>query len=192
MENKYSNEKILFLDIDGVLNSHQSSYFFREIVKRDENNPEIDISNVFQWLSEELCPIALSNLNRIIEDTGCKIVISSTWRLGEDLESMKSWFKSFPVIANAIIDKTPSLRVKTDSGKILSVPRGVEIQAWLEDNNVSSYKNKNLVILDDDSDMWPLHANFILVDSHVGLDYNIMIKVLRLLEDPTTKNTDLI
>ncbi len=49
--------KILFLDIDGVL-----------CLLQDEG-------------SEKLDPTACEHLKRIIEKTGCKLVLTSTWRL---------------------------------------------------------------------------------------------------------------
>lgn len=56
---------ILFLDIDGVLNYNQ--YYIRG--RRPEGYPV-----------SELCPVAIDRLNRIVTGTGCKVVISSTWR----------------------------------------------------------------------------------------------------------------
>lgn len=175
-------DKILFLDIDGVLNTHQSCYFFRKILKRDENAFDPEKQYVLNWLSEEFCPIATSNLNRIVEDTGCKIVVSSTWRLGEELETMKGWFKNFPTIQEAIIGKTPVLKVKY-AEQVHNCPRGMEIDAWLDEHKIRTWDSYQFAVLDDDSDMWPINKkNFFLCDAHVGLDYNLMMKVIKFLK----------
>jgi hypothetical protein len=173
--------KVLFLDIDGVLNSSQSSYYYRHIIKRDENAFDKDKEDVLQWLAQEFDPMAISNLYRIIDKTGCKIVISSTWRLGETLETMKSWFKGLPLIQSAIIGSTPSLRVKTPNGQIINVPRGVEIHAWLVDYKMDKYKSKKYAILDDDSDMWPVHVNFFQTKTNTGLDWETAEHVIEFL-----------
>lgn len=59
--------KILFLDIDGVLNSYRS-----QIVLGREHN------------IESLDPIALDIVRKIVKETGCIICLISEWRLHWD------------------------------------------------------------------------------------------------------------
>lgn len=97
---------IIFLDIDGVLNS---SEFVQAIGDK--------------WTMDEVDPKAVERLNKIVEATGAEAVISSTWRRIHSLGFIKR------VISNAggkvsVIDDTPKL------GGL----RGGEIQKWLDEN----------------------------------------------------------
>lgn len=57
--------RVLFLDIDGVLN-HRAVFVPGDVAP--------------------ICPVALARLKALIERTGATIVVSSTWRRG-DLET---------------------------------------------------------------------------------------------------------
>ena len=141
--------KILFLDIDGCLNSHQSAAYFHRLGV----NP-----------NKHFCPIALSNLLSILEEfPDLRLVISSTWRLGETLESMQQKLGSLGVPAERIISLTPRHPRNHDG---VSVPRGEEIAAWLKmyGKDVSHY-----VILDDDADMAGVQDALVQVDEWHGL-----------------------
>ena len=106
--------KVLFLDVDGVLNSRESTNF--------KNN---------LWpVDDYMCFL----VGKIQLDTGCSIVVSSSWRNHPD--GMKKIREKF----NDIIDKTPSMA---------RANRGAEINNWLDKHpEVTRY-----AILDDDSDM---------------------------------------
>ena len=78
-------------------------------------------------------------VDRIIQATGCKVVLSSTWRLFE--ESRKEVAKQ----VCEFIDVTPRLF----SGIYAPKERGHEIKQWLDQHpEVTRY-----AILDDNSDM---------------------------------------
>ena len=68
--------KIIFLDIDGVLNSED---WYR---KRHEEVPQHEQSAQYPFY--ELDPELVSNLNLIIQKTEAKVVVSSTWITGGD------------------------------------------------------------------------------------------------------------
>ena len=177
-------DKILFLDIDGVINSVSGVLYHREIVKRDENGPTITTENVQGWLAGDFSHDALANLHYIVEESKCKIVISSTWRHGTPLEEMKSWFKGIPLLEEAVIGKTTSEQVtgtREDKSKFsVNVPRGVEIDTWLNKHRVKTYRSNQFVILDDDSDMWPHHKNFVQTNGYNGLTHTDAIKAVGL------------
>jgi hypothetical protein len=89
----------------------------------------------------EFNPESCRILNKIIDETDAKIVLSSSWRL-DGINRMNSLFKYFGL--PRIYDITPSL-----SNKFGSLCRGKEIDAWLNEHpEVTKY-----VILDDDTDM---------------------------------------
>jgi hypothetical protein len=125
---------IIFLDIDGVLNSEE--YFIkRNKTGYDEKYP------LSEFDSE-----AVKRFNRIIKATNASIVISSAWRIGRTTNQLKELFKKVG-INGTIIGKTPSLKGRCRFGETV---RGDEIQFWMLNSKV---KFDNYVILDDDNDM---------------------------------------
>lgn len=123
--------KVIFLDIDGVLNV---------------NYPERDkYGRIFH-------PHFVDNLSWIIEETGAKIVISSTWRFG-GLQRMKDLW-SFRELPGEVIDITPDCHDLVNEGRfeyLDHVDRGHEIDYWLEGRT----DIENYVIIDDDNDFLP-------------------------------------
>lgn len=91
--------KIIFLDFDGVLNSEVWMKSRFDII----DNNDIDSQYPFY----EIDPNAIKNLNRIIEETGAKVVVSSTWRHGRTPEEL-SRILEFHNFKGEIIDTTPS------------------------------------------------------------------------------------
>lgn len=111
--------KVIFLDIDGVLNVIPQG--------RDEYGA------IFHEHFVE-------NLRELIEKTGAKIVISSTWRLS-GLSIMKEMWEKRD-LPGEVIDITPSLMRERGS----TLCRGDEIQLWLDEHpEVTNY-----VYIDDD------------------------------------------
>ena len=162
--------KVIFLDIDGVLNS-------------EESMRELGMGNF--W-SDNPHPMHIRWLNKIIEETGAVVVISSTWRHG--MSSTNMWrLLHLLGFRGTVIDNTPRLN---------SAFRGTEIKAWLNihidkfikygnSDSLASHNCKeqveSFVILDDDSDMLDLTSHLVLVDSLKGLteeDANKAIEIL--------------
>lgn len=155
--------KVIFLDIDGVLN-HQN-WFSRRHKEVDQN----DIVSHYPFY--EFDPKSVEQLNRIINETGAKVVVSSTWRLGRTITQLQEILDRVGFIGE-VIDKTPHFHAKgTDNeGERIgyTIPRGCEIDWWLDNKGKFQRINwsieeqqkyidkaivKNYVILDDDSDM---------------------------------------
>ncbi len=125
--------KIIFLDIDGVLNSNRSFIALKDC----------DVS--------ELDPIAVGMLQELVKRTNAEIVISSTWRLGKDLNYFRSIFAQYDWKDFPIIGMTPNLR---NHGR--SVWRGEEVQAWITEFEKDRIcKIKKYICLDDDGDFEP-------------------------------------
>lgn len=158
-------KKIIFLDIDGVMNSELDW----ELKDREtEENRTYNIS--------KRC---ISNLNYLIERTGAEVVMTS----GRRSHSMKDMQKIFEDCGfkGKIISYTPDLR--NSSFKVL---RGNEILQWIEDNKdyigCSAYKYNKYVILDDDSDMlYCQKDNFIWIDPYLGLTNTTAYKAKNIL-----------
>lgn len=107
--------KVLFLDIDGVVNSKQT------LAKPHKSLLGIDPELAFK-------------VGKIILDTGCEVVLSSSWRhFPEGIDEVKA------MVYPTLYGMTPSV----EGGS-----RGQEIKLWLADHpEVTHY-----AILDDESD----------------------------------------
>lgn len=151
-----SRLRVLFLDVDGVLN-HKAF---------------LEGKSSGSWPLDHLDEKAILLLNYIVEKTDCRIVITSTWR------STLQW----PVLAQVLTQRG----FKWESNVIGQTPRasfdnrGMEIAAWLaEHKEVTSF-----VILDDDEDMAHLHSHLVRTDWYVGLTPEIAEKVISCLTSP--------
>jgi len=161
--------KIIFLDIDGVLNSELTNYS-----KEYPDGPKGS-----SFIDENLVTI----LNNIIEKTGAKIVLSSSWRKSRTVEEMQELLE-FKGFKGEIIGKTPILVFKSniEGGYHNSVPRGCEIKAWLEISKEilgDKMSKVRYAILDDDSDMlyWQRESYF-MIDRYCGLTRNVAFRVI--------------
>ncbi len=117
--------KVLFLDIDGVCNS---AAYMQQIGK--------------QSFWHDTDPAAVQLIKRIIKETGCKVVLSSTWRLYPEARAVVKRDVCY------FIDCTKDLQRGAKRGV---VERGIEVQEWLDRHpHVKQY-----AIIDDDSDFLP-------------------------------------
>jgi len=182
--------KVIFLDMDGVMNSWQSSYWYKEMLGHKEEEwvnyraEDIDKEDdEFSEYSKQLCPIACANLRSILEDyPDTRIVISSTWRRGRTIEWFNKLFKMFKIIKeDRVIGKTDVMPGEE---------RGYEIEEWLKSTEETV---EEFVILDDDGDMGPYcnTPQFVQTDGKVGFDYFAKEKVDRLFGKYNLKFEDL-
>lgn len=158
--------KIIFLDIDGVLNSVESmhrKHNLNQKVRSADRTQDTDFP----------CEFLVANLNQIIKDTDAKIVVSSTWRIGKSIQDLREILMVAGVHkANEIvIGKTPLMR---------DVIRGIEIQDWI---NQFQPELKSFVILDDDSDMGTLMNKLVKTNSQKGLTIENVMQAIKLLNE---------
>ena len=150
--------KVIFLDIDGVLNTES----YRE-------NPEVD------YFENPISEVHMHLLKYLVKQTGAKIVLSSTWR--EYWECGTTQFDSFGDYINRlfgkygleIFDKTPELRDRDD-----------EITEWL---NKHQDNIENYVIIDDfDFDWSESNGNHLVKTSdELGIDEASVEKAIKIL-----------
>lgn len=134
--------KVLFLDIDGVLNSHRSCMALGGIPSGLE---PADLA-LFD-------PLALSLLQSLCEVAELSVVVSSSWRI------CHHWDAIGRALALPTIDATPRL----------AGCRGDEIAAWLA---ASPTPVAQYAIVDDDSDMLPDQAaHFVRTEHAEGLSF---------------------
>lgn len=141
-------KKILFVDIDGVLNSQD--WYDRRPKTGWEDNPD------GRWFD----PAAVAHLKRVTDETGAEVVVSSSWKMRGLQGCIELWKEQ--QLPGKVLDITPYLMHKD-----FNVPRGCEILKWLKDygldrNFFSAERQKedcdkagifNYAIIDDDPDM---------------------------------------
>lgn len=108
--------KVLFLDIDGVVNCRGTTQRFKGMLGID--------------------PFLAAKVKLIIEKTGCKVVLSSTWR---------NWPEGRRHVRKMVCDFIDQ------TGIAESHFRGDEVQMWLN-ANTDKYGISEYAILDDDHD----------------------------------------
>ena len=164
------NGLLIFLDIDGVVNTLQintSPYptdrgninregFYYDLC--DITDDRVSNTQAVMWL------------NKLCKETKAKIVISSSWRLFERKgHTVEKCLRNSGLLPDIdIIGATPHL-----SGE----RRGIEIQQWVDDNNFTG----DFVILDDDKDMEHLIDHLVWCNTHVGFGYQEYSKSLEVL-----------
>ena len=150
--------RLIFLDIDGVLNCQ----IFYD--KRIGNS----------YIDRHICRERVSWLNDLCKETGAKIVISSTWRLGRSQQEMQDILKEMGGTFE-VVGCTPNLRHE-------ACVRGNEILQYIKEHEELGpyYDYHDYVIIDDDSDMLLQQAhNFFQTDTYSGLTPNICYKITR-------------
>jgi len=120
--------KIIFLDIDGVLNSIDLSLMQRSL----ERQPKYRLCDID--------PVRVGVLKWIVDMTDAKIVISSTWRYGRTEDWFVGFFEALNWVDCPVIGLTPDTKTSF---------RGDQIKAYLDANYD---EHPRYVILDDDSD----------------------------------------
>jgi hypothetical protein len=140
--------KVLFLDIDGVLNSVEWARdaghgFGCPPGKRARCSKER-----LRW-----CPAMVKRLRRVIEATGTHIVISSSWR-GYGAGAVRKWRAMFNVYGwrNApVIGETPDLSGMQGSIYVAR-KRGDEVAAWI---GTHPHVVERFICVDDCNDFLP-------------------------------------
>jgi len=138
--------KLIFLDIDGVINNN------KHLMTCQRN----DDSDMFM-------PELVERVNSIIDATKAKVVISSDWRLCDSSQQIYRWLcaKGF---RGEVIGATPSYAKRMDGD------RGDEIREWLDTNAPDA----TFVILDDINHVECVKDRLVLTDFNKGLtDENV-------------------
>lgn len=164
--------KVLFADIDGVLNTEQFQ------IERVKKFGKMECQDYY------FQPSCMRHLKRIIDETQCKIVISSTWRKSDErIGAIKTNFVIYNINPNIIIGITPdffySINVKDEDGN--NICRGSEIKSWIKSNDGINHNIESIVIIDDDSDMGDLKDRLVQTSWKTGLTRKLADKAIRML-----------
>lgn len=111
--------KVIFLDVDGVLNSNDYM--------------EYTSKNNVKGILEEIDPKKIDMLKQVLNITGAKIVVSSSWRNIRKFEKLRELFFLYGI---RLDEKIP----------LIGNNRGLEIKQYLKEHaNIEQY-----IILDDE------------------------------------------
>ena len=155
-------DKLVFLDFDGVLNN---SEFAAHQYKNDESAQDSMGLDLFD-------PKAIECMNRIIDATGAKIVVTSSWRYLGLAKLQKLWkerglhgeiigMTSLHVVDELILEKGTEWLERETNGS----PRSEEIAHWLKTYDITA----DYVIMDDLPMPKELQVHAIQVNPRFGL-----------------------
>lgn len=134
-------EKIIFLDVDGVLNC-------RKTKRRTANN--------YTFVGSR----QLKNLKHIISTTGAKVVLSSDWRYDRDNPKLNS---DYLELRDELLRY--GIQFYGFTPELPSAHRGAEIAQWLAEHT----EVLNFVILDDRADIEPNKNHWVQTTMSHGL-----------------------
>ena len=120
----FMNNKVLFLDIDGVLNS---KIYYKYLYKPEDGGSRFD-------------PYCVILVKKLVEEFSLKIVISSTWRDGSVNRLVKELNEN---------DFMDYLHEDWLTPVVRPASRGKEIELWLDNHP----EVKEYIILDDNENL---------------------------------------
>lgn len=145
--------KVLFLDVDGVLNNGEWAFNMHR-------------QGVHVYSDDLLYEPSLEQLWRIVHTTGALIVVSSAWRqIPTCYQHLQEWLAKYYM---TIYDKTP----------YVGGDRGDDISAWFNRHP----GNWQYAILDDDDDMGVHIDHLIRTDFDLGLTEKEADRCIELLQ----------
>lgn len=175
--------KVIFLDIDGVMNCQEEMLAI--LAQNPKARDKVDLPS----------PAKCKLLKQLVDETGARLVLSSSWRLSLNaIQKLIDLFESYSLILSGFtchevdskkFKNTPYEDIKPryqhnigDFGTYIE-DRGAEIAAWLLDHPTV----ENFVILDDESsDILNWHPNNLVKTSlYSGLTKEDILKCIEIL-----------
>lgn len=143
---------VIFLDVDGVLNSIDYAERCNAEGRRWGGHHFID-------------PAAVARLDALVRATGARVVVSSSWRIGTRTWKLQRLLaeKGF---TGRLDGRTPILRPWRGGRGRTRIERGDEIACWMSQHGIEA---ERVVILDDDSDMAHLAPRLVRTAHGLGL-----------------------
>ena len=164
-EARFSKNKIIFLDIDGVLNNDTWMDGDRwNMLQAQASSPYTTRTQMWKpyW---DFAPENVTVFNEFLDKTDASIVVSSTWRKGKTPAELEEiLFNNGNVnVIDRIIGKTQDFYV----GKRFSqhIPRWKYIKRWMDENPIDDL---TFIVIDDDPEAWEQGPQFIWTDPNVG------------------------
>lgn len=168
--------KACFLDFDGVINSHAYLYARAKVGEPHDSREPGEAGAID--------PESVTRLNRLIDATGAKVVISSSWRHACTLARLRELLTSRG-FTGEVIGKTPDLVPNQDTlVKRAVVERGDEVRAWLEWAPLYGIEVESFVCLDDSSDFSAVADRLVRTDFDNGLTDDHVDRAIEMLNGP--------
>ena len=163
--------KILFLDVDGVLNSKQ--LFLANKDKKIVGKDTLEKAD-FEYMKEATSAHNFWCLKYVLDTVpDLKIVLSSAWRNHFEMEQFKELFKHYGLDGEKIIDKTP---------RRFTSERMHEIHMYLDDKRDEGITDIKWAAIDDHvifnlED--PDKVNEYLTDPWIGMTMQDAFKIIK-------------
>lgn len=171
--------RVLFLDIDGVLNSHRS------FVATHDNVEALEFSNDSGWVARSMLlnktqidPICVSLINSLCNELDLHIVLSSSHRnlvvdseqsTATNTDRVREYLRLLG-ITTSVVGYTPFCNTQNST---YGISRGLEIREWVTLNHVTQY-----VIVDDYDQFLPHQKPFFsITDQRYGFDISNMEEI---------------
>lgn len=187
--------KIIALDMDGVINSSKLiQKWIDDKWKIEEQNPNnltdedvrLAVRKAYQeefvHCEELVFPELAEKITKIVNETGCYILWTSTWRRlerYENIEDAKDMFNRRGLPGDKLIAYTPSIGLGWSNHC-----RGSEIKSWIKNNE--EYDIIKCAVLDDRLDAGenlPDNAKYFWMDDSIGITDENVKDVIKYLND---------
>jgi hypothetical protein len=152
-------KRIVFLDVDGVLNSIDWQHELHEQGKRKDMHPD-----------DLICPEMMERLNRIVEVGKADVVVSSAWRTGRRVGELQALFERHGFRG----------RIAGKTGHGFNGERGMQVLNWLE---LTGNEDATFIVIDDEmSDLGRVLRCLVKTDGKTGLQDEHVLESVRLLK----------
>ena len=155
--------EVIFLDFDGVINNTTSTRFI--VLPFTSSSGVVYYST--KWSADCIGPFI--ELMKWCKENNIKIVISSTWRLGQNEEVFNNYFKEYFIYDDNIAE------VIGVTSRDKDMHRGKEIYNYCIENNIN-----NFLVIDDDIDDIEEYIDInkiIHINSNTGLTYDYVNRI---------------
>ena len=159
--------KFVFIDIDGVINSRDWNRYYME--SNFKYFPDIDPDIDFR---------AIKRINKLVESTGAKIILSSSWRfyLSETINRLRNSGLKYPITD---IIKGEECIYHENWPDVEHPTRGDLIENFIKENPCDNY-----IILDDVNDMTDKQqSHFIKTSIEYGFTDKDLKKAIKILNE---------
>jgi hypothetical protein len=180
--------KLLFLDVDGVLNSE--GWWYRRkadpLWAKKEALPQKSEERQNLWEQLQLDDVACRRLQAMCEELEVTLVLSSTWRMLGGLEHNVPVFVERG-LTYPFLDVTPNMdHSEAATGYERSnTHRGLEIEWWiLRHVPINERRDLRVCILDDDSDMGRLSPWHVKTSFKTGLEDSHKAQLIEAFQRP--------